>query len=345
MSAVHIVDPCSVPRWEQLALTKGTLFHSPPWCRVISRAFGVRIRAAISSEGGQLSGGLLVAEIDDLIGRRQSTLPFSDFCGPLGVTSLAQWRGLADAIIDPELPYSLRLRSHAAVAQDDRLRESARFTWSKVDLSETEEQAWARISPSTRQCVRSGERSGLVAQRRSDVDAVRQFHVLHSELRRSRYSMLAQPPAFFDAIYDEFAPSGDLQIIQARMGDMMIAGCFLLRWAGRAYYKFNTSRPEGRSVQANDFAFWAALNFARNDWHADAVDMGLSSLEQPGLIRFKSKHTTHSDDLVSYVVGSTSKQSLASRTLIHEVTALFVDDQVPASVRDRAAAVLYRHFS
>jgi hypothetical protein len=343
--AVHLVDPCTDRRWEQLALTSGTLFHSPAWCRVVGQAFGITIRAALSCDDGQPIAGLLVAEIDDPVGRRQSTLPFSDFCGPIGVTSVGQWSALTDAIVDPDLPYSLRLRSHPVVAEDARLQETARFGWSKVDLGETEEEAWARVSASTRQCVRIGERSGLAITRGSDLHAVRDFHAMHSELRRSRYSMLAQPPAFFDAIHAEFAPTGDLQIVQARLGDMTVAGCFLLRWAGRAYYKFNTSRPEGRSVQANDFAFWAALNFARSDWRADAVDMGLSALDQPGLIRFKSKHTTHTDDLISYSMGNPTKRSSATRTLINDVTALFVDEEVPASVRDRAAAVLYRHFS
>jgi Acetyltransferase (GNAT) domain len=344
VTAVEVIDPRTDQRWAELAATHGTVFHSPAWSRVVADAFGVEVRAAILIDDGVVRSGLVAANIDDAIGRRTATLPFSDFCEPLGVSSLADWQLLTDALVDPDVPYSLRLRRHPVVAEDARLREGATFGWHEIDLSGTEDDAWNRLASGARQNIRHARAHSVTVEHRSDRDAVTEFHRLHAELRRTKYSMLAQPPAFFDALFQHFSPD-DLNVVFAHHDGMAVAASFLLRCGTTAYYKFNTSRPEANTPRANDLAMWGAMTFARDQWGCTALDLGLSALDQPGLLRYKQKYATSRGELVAYSIGAGDARAAATRGLINEMTALMMDERIPHDVRDRASDVMYRHFS
>jgi hypothetical protein len=326
VTAVEVIDPRKDHRWAELAAKHGTVFHSPAWSCVVSDAFGVEVRAAILVDDGIVRAGLLAASIDDAIGTRTATLPFSDFCEPLGVSTLADWLLLTDALVEPDEPYSLRLQRHPIVEQDSRLREGTTFGWHEVDLTGSEDDAWNRLASSARQNIRHARAHGVTA-----------------ELRRMKYSMLAQPPGFFEALHSHFGPD-DFNVVFAHHDGMAVAATFLLRWGTTAYYKFNTSRPEANTPRANDLAMWGAMTFAREQWGCTALDLGLSALDQPGLLRYKQKYATSRGELVAYSMGTSDERASATRGLLNQLTEIMMDERIPHDLRDRASAVIYRHF-
>ena len=73
-----LVDPCTDPAWADLA-SRGSLFHSPAWLRVLRDGYRLKPRAVVTGDGG-----FAWVEVDDVRGVRLVSLPFTDFAGPIG---------------------------------------------------------------------------------------------------------------------------------------------------------------------------------------------------------------------------------------------------------------------
>src|SRR5690606_2815186 len=82
MSALSVVaaDPVTDPRWRQLAGGPGSsLFTSPPWISAVCRSYGFTPEARIAlDDAGEPVGGFAWVAVEDVRGRRLSSLPFSD---------------------------------------------------------------------------------------------------------------------------------------------------------------------------------------------------------------------------------------------------------------------------
>jgi hypothetical protein len=359
VEGVEVVDPCTDHRWSALVTSQGGLFQSPPWLRAIRDAFGVRPAAVVVCRDGRPVAGLAYAEVDDAVGRRLSTFPFSDYCDPVGTVSTERWALLTAAPLAAGIPYSLRARRHPVVDGDTRLRPGAAFRWHEVDLRGKEEQVWERLDAQARQNVRRAQRSGVTVTVGHDRAAVAELHRLHAELRRTKYGMLAQPVEYFDALAAQFAPD-DLMVVTARLGDATdavaapdapdapgaVASVLLLRWADRAYYKFNASAPEAGPTRANDLVMWECIRAARSRWGSTALDLGLSDLDQPGLLRYKEKYASGAGDIVSYQARGVDPdaRSAAVRALVKDMTAELVASSATTDELTSASSMLYRFF-
>jgi hypothetical protein len=165
--------------------------------------------------------------------------------------------------------------------------------------------------------------------------------------------MLAQPVEYFDALAAQFAPD-DLMVVTARLGDATegsgapdaIASVLLLRWADRAYYKFNASSPEAGPTRANDLVMWECIRAARSRWGSAALDLGLSDLDQPGLLRYKEKYASAAGDIVSYQARGVDPdaRSGAVRALVKDMTATLVASSASTDELVAASSRIYRYF-
>ena len=79
------VDPVTDPRWRRLAEgPRASLFTSPPWISAVCRSYGFAPEARIAVDAaGEPVGGFAWVAVDDVRGRRLSSLPFSDRADPL----------------------------------------------------------------------------------------------------------------------------------------------------------------------------------------------------------------------------------------------------------------------
>ncbi len=343
---IATVNPCENPEWAELAAT-GDVFHSPPWIRVLRDAFGVEPHAHLITEpDSHKLAGLPVCRIDDIVGERLSTMPFSDFAGPLGVDDDddAEWSALLTRVLDDGLPFKLRTLHHSRFDRDERLEAVGRAKWHSVDLTADIETTWDTISSAARQAVRRARRSGVEVSISSDRAALAEFEELHLALRRQKYGMLSQPPEFFDAIVAHFA--ADFAVVKADLEGQAVAAIVLLRWGNKAYYKFNASRIEALSSRANDLVMWEAITFAGKTWGCESLDLGLSDLDQPGLIRYKEKYASNSNDVVTYrsVTPDESSLSQEARTLTARIAATVAREGTPEAVCADVSSSIYRYF-
>lgn len=309
----------------------------------IAQGYGLTISASVRTEGGQIVDAVPFSHIADLRGERVVCIPFSDYCDPL-VTNAEVWADLIEPILALNLPISLRCLHNEMPASDRRFSETGRAMWHAVDVKRSEDDIWAGLASSARQNIRKAQRSGITVREGRSVEDVRLFYDMHSALRKSKYRLLAQPFAFFEAIYDAFSADDRLTVLLAEVEDRPIAGIFLLEQAGTLYYKFNASIDQ--RFRPNDLLAWHALLVGQRKG-LDKLDFGLSDIDQPGLIRYKEKFATEKRE-ISIIkhrpAGYEDLRGEQAGRLLGDVTTWMTDPEVPDELTRKAGDALYRFF-
>jgi len=353
MNAASVVaaDPLSDPRWGRLAAgPTGSLFTSPPWIRAVCRSYCFEPQARIALDAaGEPIGGFAWVAVQDVRGRRLSSLPFSDRADPL-VTDPQVWTALLDAVKTGDDQLTLRCLDDSAAIADPRLRAVGAAAWHGTPLDAGIDELHRSISGTSRRNIAAAARAGVRVDVRDDLDAVRTFHRLHVGLRKHKYRLLAQPLEFFENIWREFhdgGPEDDGRCVTllASLDGEVIAGAMFIEWNDVLYYKFGASVPEHLRARPNDAVYWTGIQRGV-ERGMRLVDWGLSDLDQPGLVGFKRKWASDERRIVTLRSGAwlqAPEQEEFGREL-GELTRLLTDASVPDEITARAGALLYRYF-
>jgi CelD/BcsL family acetyltransferase involved in cellulose biosynthesis len=340
------VDPRVDPRWRTLVDTSaGSLFTSPPWLTAVCATYDFAPEARVLlTVDGEPTAGVAWVEVNDLRGCRRLTLPFSDRGDPL-VSDLASWHCLTHDLVDPVMPFTVRTLDNSPLADDHRFERSGEAAWHRTLLGSSADDLWKRLSSNARSNVNAGLRNGVKVEVRDDLEAMREFHRLHTLLRKRKYALLAQPVELFVRIWEAFSATDDVRVLLAKSPDgESIAGGVYLTWNGVLYYKFGASLSDHLLLRPNELVTWSAMQFGL-DRGLRALDWGLSDLDQPGLVAYKRKWATEERRIHTYRTPTPprSEQHEVGQ-LLHGLTQLFVDARVPDDVTEEAGALLYRYF-
>lgn len=107
---LQVLNPAWDPAWpEYLRLFPSSgLFHSQQWIRSVSDGCGLPVSGYVTrDQSGEPQRLIAFSEIDDFVGRRIVSLPFSDACDPL-VKSSAAWRQFLVALQSKGVPVASR---------------------------------------------------------------------------------------------------------------------------------------------------------------------------------------------------------------------------------------------
>jgi CelD/BcsL family acetyltransferase involved in cellulose biosynthesis len=342
------VDPAVDMRWARLTERPGVqLFASPRWARVLQKTYGMETRALLTERDGEPESGLPFARVSDLRGRRVATLPFSDFCDPIA-TEAQQWDRLVTPLLAERATFQIRCLHSPFPRNDIRFSEVGAARWHIVDLADDADTQWGLVSGSARRAVRSARKHGLETRVGTSREELRSFYELHLGVRKNKYRLVAQPYRFFEAIWDEFFRDGSGRIVSAVHGDQMVAGILLLEWQGTWYYKFNASDPEWLARRPNDLIMWRAIEEAIRAG-VTRLDLGLSDLDQEGLLRYKDKYAKTSGEIttmrhVPLGVTTPALGRLWGSTL-RTSTRLLTAPRTPIGLTELGGNVLYRYFA
>jgi hypothetical protein len=129
-------------------------------------------------------------------------LPFTDAADFLGSspTALAQLRSRLESL---GAPVQLRLLDTPWDGRDGWTI-AKRARWHRLAVTDDEERLWSRMSPAMRRAVRKAEREGVDVKPLDGEAGLGAFIDMHRSLRRRKYRLLAQPPAFFEAMMRRF---------------------------------------------------------------------------------------------------------------------------------------------
>lgn len=343
--AIHVVDPRYDGRWEQLTRsTTGSIFTSSPWIRAVCDTYGFEPRALVATDvAGEPFAGFAEVEICDIRGVRISSLPFSDRADPV-LRSPKAWISLAAGRMWSDAPFTLRCLDGTPPAVDPMFRTEHRAAWHGTSLTGTPADLFGRLHPGARRNVRAAGRNGVEISVSDGVEAVREFHALHLDLRKRKYRLLAQPVEFFERIWTEFHREDGIVTMLALIDGQPVAGALFLVWQDVAYYKFGASLASHLAARPNDALFWTAMQWA-NSRGLSSIDWGLSELGQPGLVAYKRKWASVERQILTLRSGSPLPDEGADVTrLLADLTRLLTQDDVPSRVTAEAGALLYRYF-
>lgn len=343
--AVRSVDPRVDPLWHELATGPGgSLFTSPPWISAVCDTYGFEptARVAVDAAGGPV-GGLAWVDVKDMRGERRLALPFSDRADPI-VDDAQTWRMVSADALAGDLPFTLRALDRSPAVGDPRFTRAGEAAWHETPLDRPLDELFAAFRSQTRRNVSTAQRSGVRVVLSPGLDAVTEYHRLHVDLRKRKYGLLAQPLEFFQNIWTAFASSDDVRTALAMVDGRPVAAAMYVVWGDTVYYKFGASQAEHLALRPNDALHWALIQWAVGRG-LRALDWGLSDLDQPGLVAYKSKWASVERRIHTLNAGGAPRnRDERVEATLRDLTGLLTEPDVPDSVTERAGAALYRYF-
>jgi lipid II:glycine glycyltransferase (peptidoglycan interpeptide bridge formation enzyme) len=228
--------------------------------------------------------------------------------------------------------------------EDPRFTPYKQAKWHAIDLSRAQDALWDDLSGQARQNIRQACRSGVIVREGKCLEDVRLFHRMHSHLRKTKYRLLAQPLAFFENLHAIFSQEDRVTVLIAELDDVPLAGIFLLQWHDVLYYKFNaTLDPRHRP---NDLLLWRAMLFGHKR-KLTFLDLGLSDIDQPGLLHYKRKFATEEGDIRFFEwlpQNYQNPQEGEASEVFKCVTQLLTHPSVPDDITRAAGDKFYRFF-
>lgn len=342
------VDIIETPYWKQLLQKYDSdVFHSPPWIDVLRKTYNFQLRARVLlDQNGHAQAGIPYCRIQDMMDPRIVSIPFSDFCDPL-VHCKEEWNQLLESFLKEDLPISMRCLHNEVPLHDERIPTVYQAYWHCLDLSTDDETRWQNLASSARRAIKKAERSGVTVRIAEDKSDLRAFFELHVRIRKNKYQLVAQPYSFFENIWDNFVAAGNGALIVATLDEQVIGGVFFLVWNNRFYYKFNASDLDSVDQRPNDKVVWEASKYGHHKGY-QYLDFGLSDSDQEGLVRYKRKFASQ-EKLTSFLRhtphGFPSPETKQIRGLLPQLTNLFVNEEVPDHITEKAGDILYRFFT
>lgn len=320
----------------------GSLFSSAPWTRAVARTYGFALSAALRGDG-ELTSALMFSRVSDLRGERIVSGPFCDYCDPLAA-DVEAWQAVVAPVLALQLPITLRCLRNSLPAQDPRFEVASRAAWHGIDLTRPEAALWQGIDGSARQNLRKAQRLGVTVREGHSLQDVQTFFEMHCQVRKMKYRLLPQPFALFRHIHESFAPEERLTVLLAEMAGSVVAGILFLQWGDTLYYKFNASVD--RHACPNDMLLWEGIRMGQRRG-LRCLDLGVSDLNQPGLLRYKRKFATEEREILRLrwlPPEHADPRAEEAGRILSRMTDLFTDPGVPDAVTRAAGEALYGQF-
>jgi CelD/BcsL family acetyltransferase involved in cellulose biosynthesis len=334
-----LLDPSTDPRWQRFvhAAHGAMIFHHPAWLGLIRRRYGYPVAACCTLDGaGHVTAGLPLALVRrPPRGRRLVAFPFSDVCPPIGTTADMSELGRAVADLGRRIGTPVEVRGALPGAQ-----QGAQYFRHVLPLApqigEVERQF---TRSSVMRGVRRARREGLVAERRTDADALDGFYRLHL-VTRSRLGAPTQPRAFIRDLEALFRQGLGFVLTIRRDGGPTVAAAVFLHHGGVLTYKYGASDPRALGMRPNNLLFWEAIRWGC-EHEMTALDLGRSDLEQRSLCEFKRSWGAE-EQLLEYVHVGPGAPRAADRGVLGRTLAAGLRRTPPVASR-LVGEVLYRY--
>jgi CelD/BcsL family acetyltransferase involved in cellulose biosynthesis len=253
-------------------------FHHPAWMTTLAESYGYRSFVLGLDDDGGLAGGLPMMQVR----KRWISLPFTDYCPPLGIAGPRLAELLDEARLRGGVArVELRAELEGAYADAGAVRHVLALDPDPAAILRTFHRSQVQRN------IKRAERSGVVVRRaRSIADLTDRFYGLHVGTRR-RLGVPVQPRRFFARLWERMIEPGLGFVLLAEAGDRPVAGAVFLAYGETVIYKFGASDAGSWGLRPNHALFWDAIRASCEDGHR-WFDFGRTDLEDAGLRRFKA---------------------------------------------------------
>jgi hypothetical protein len=324
--------------FEDLGIHVAGLFHTRAWLAVLEETFGYSIVMVVDP---QRRVGVPVAILDDVVGKRMVSLPFSDFV-ETDLSFLAIRKALA--VRYPDHLFVMR----ALGERGDEGGKTGEAFHHRVVLA-NDNVMWSAMSSSFRRGVRKAENAGVTVRRGTDRACVDRFFEIYALHRQKKFGILSQPRYFFHKIHERFFETGLGYVLEAEVNGMLAASILCLLFGEGTYYKFGASALDLLGARPNNLLFWKLLIEARNSG-CEFVDLGLcwQSDGHANLRRFKESLGGQAMPITLFRYAPNNfdhKAEERARDLLRDMTSLVISQAQGPDALDRAARLLFSHFT
>ncbi|MDH5669658.1 MAG: GNAT family N-acetyltransferase, partial [Nitrospira sp.] len=314
-NGVWTIDPLRDDRWPDFVARhpKATVFHTRGWLKALQATYGYEPLAFTTSAPSDVLNNAIVccAVRSWLTGRRLVSLPFSDHCEPLVERSdvMQTLCTHLESVVDQGAWKYIEIRSADPMMKGlDRFTEGEAYVLHRLDLRPDLDALYTCLHKDCLQRkIRRAERSSLEYIVGRSPELLRDLYGL-LQLTRARHHVPPQPFAWFHHLV---ACAGEAVAIRVVYRDgRPLAGMLTLRHGNTMVYKYGGSDTAFHQLGCMPFLFWQVIKEAK-DTGAEALDLGRSDLDNPGLMTFKDRWSAVRTSLVTWRMSAESSSAFA----------------------------------
>lgn len=339
-------DPLRDPRWAEFVqrVPGSSAFHTVGWLKALHDSYGYEPVIFTSSPPGEsLSNGIPFCRIRSwLTGARLVSLPFSDYCEPLGEDE-EQLRVLMCSLpqlIKIEKARYVEIRPLACSGDVQApFRKAGTYYHHVLDLQADNDELFHRFHQSSVQRrIRRGTHAELEYQEGRSDWHIEQFYRLFIRTRRR----LHLPPSPIEWFRNIASCMGDQMTIGLGLyqGEA-IAAVLILHHRDTVTYKYGCSDERYHKLGSVPWILWKTILEAKQQG-AKEFDFGRSDLESVGLVIFKRRWATRQSVLNYWRLGEYANRELRPQWPA-DSTAKSVLAKLPDCVMLMVGRLLYRH--
>jgi len=338
---VDIVDPLDCPDWDDRLLSHQgyTFFHGSAWARVLIETYHYRPFYLALRDGGRLAALLPLMEVDSpLTGIRGVSLPFTDYCEPVGNASL----GERDVVAAVKTLAHERGWDHVELRGGGycQIPPATSFLVHAIDLGAGIDEAGRRLAGSTRRNIEKAIREGVVAHVYRSREALREYYLLHCITRR-RHGLPPQPYAFFENVHRYILAGNSGFIVLASHAQRNIAGAVYFCIGKKSLYKFGASDYRYQHLRPNNLAMWEAIRWCAENGY-QSLGLGRTAIGNGGLRRFKLGWGA-TERIVPYYRYDTRHDSFVTNTPTVNRHCRWIFKRMPMPLLKAVGSSLYKH--
>jgi CelD/BcsL family acetyltransferase involved in cellulose biosynthesis len=361
------IIPWEADEWDEYVAghPAATVYHTSPWCRVVTEAGRYEPRFLITRRDGRITGLLPALEVRSrLTGNRLVSLPFSDVCFPL-VDDRAAAEALVGAAVGlreelksgfyemrgaPALRYeddgddtASGDRSEDALAVELGFRPQGHFFGYVVPLSTDANEVRMTFSrKSIRQTISKSLKMGVTVRRGEGDADLREFYRLYA-LNRKRHGIPPQPFDLFSNILGSLRSEPEAVLYMAEFEGACAAALIVLRHKGVAYAKYEGVDETYRRAFPVNVVFWESIRDAcesGSQWY----DFGRTAADNRGLNEFKSRWGTQQVELPYYFCPPGEGLSVVKSDSLKYRLFTGAFRRMPIGLSVRLGERIFRHF-
>lgn len=340
----QILNPLDLPDWNvQLSPSSGeSIFNTVEWARVLHDTYGYKPCYLTSMSGG--SPMLLpLMEVDSwLTGRRGVSVPFSDFCVPLGLES-----GNMEPVLAELVNLGRRRNWRSFEIRNDRaapaeIPRSARYLTHSLVLKSGEKTIFEHLDGSVRTSIRKAAKAGVEVAFSESFDSVIGFYRLNCETRR-RHGLPPQPVRFFKNVHQHVLMKGLGLVVTASLAGCAVAAAMFFHAGRNVLFKYGASDARLQHLRAPNLMMWEAIRHYAGQGY-ERLSLGRTSKGHAGLRRFKLGWGAQEGE-IGYLKYDLRRGECEAEREPSAESGSAIARRLPLCVLRWAGAALYRHMA
>lgn len=281
-----MINPLEVKDWNKriLEYPEYSLFFTSNWVKVLQEAYNYTPKYFVSYNSDEkICTAIPMMEVTSyLTGKRGVSLPFTDFCEPIGNGNFnevfAELRNYAKSKRWKFLEFRGGNKFFDIIP-------SSFYFHHYLNLTRNIEEIYSHFHPSNKRNIKKAIKEGIKVEFSDSADALNKFYHLNC-ITRKRHGLPPQPYSFFKQVYKYIFSEGLGVVSLAYYYKKPIAGAVFFHFGKKALYKFGASEFKYQHLRPNNLIMWETIKYYNAKGFED-FSFGKTEPDNEGLRRFK----------------------------------------------------------